>query len=697
VILQFLPLLFVTLLGVPFALAPVNRRAQLVVSRVAVPIFGDYVARSSRREWQVRRLRATHANVTHRVYAAQTLLLSAYAGVAGAVFGVYAAAGIVSFFALDAATIRATLPSALGFLAGLTRLSDLGLLELFVLLLFFASTVGSAMALGAYWARWAYLGQVSHARATAIDATLPRTVAFIYALSRSGMPFPKILETLADNDDIYGESAREIGVAVRDMDTFSTDIITALERTADRTPSDEMEEFADNLASVLGSGRNLSSFLREQYDRYREEAEAQQEQYLELVSTFAEVYVTALVAGPLFLITVLVVIGLVIEDTLPVVRFIGYAGIPLASAGFVVYIDSLTENESSLESIPRGRDDDAGAPGETPGSSPEVTVSDGGADVGRGHNLARLAAYDRFQRLREWRDAPLRNALERPRISFLVTVPLGLLWVLYRSVPIPLGPSALQTLDHPVIEASIVAVGVFALLREVHMRRIRRIEEAVPDFLDRLASVNEAGMTVVESIKRIAGTDLGGLEAEVNRTWRDIRWGADAQAALRRLARRTRTRMVTQAVTLITNAMDASGDIASVLRIAADEAQETRRLRRERRQEMLTYTLVIYISVFVFLGIIVALSTAFIPAVQSASTAAPGGAGGSPGIGLSGVAGGVSQVNTEAYELLFFHIAMIQAAGSGLVAGQLAGGGIADGAKHATVLLTLTYVTFAIV
>ncbi|WP_251343206.1 type II secretion system F family protein [Haloplanus halophilus] len=689
-----LPLVVVAVLALPVLLSPVSRRADLLLSRLAVPLFGDYVGGSARRSWQVRRLRATHVGTTHRVFASRTLFVSGLAGVVGAILGVYAAVWLVDVFSISRAAILAVVPPPLSFLAGLTRLQDLTLLGLFVLFLFFGATLGSVLALGTYWARWAYLGQLAEARASEIEATLPRTIAFVYALSRSGMPFPSVLDTLARNDDIYGEAAREVGVAVRDMNAFSTDILTALRHTADRTPSEGLEEFADNLASVLGSGRNLSSFLREQYERYQEEAEAQQAQYLELVSTLAEVYVTLLVAGPLFLITVLVVIGLVIEDTLTVVRIVGYAGIPLASAAFVVYIDSLTQHDTALTNV---RDDVAAAVGVGASDGrPSTPRSDGGAAMAaQRRNAERLAAYDRLHALRESLRDPVRSVLERPWISFVVTVPLGVGWVLYRAVPIPLGPSALGTLDHPVVEASVFVMAVFALLHETHKRRIRRIERAVPDFLDRLASVNEAGMTVVESIERVAGTDLGGLEEEVDRTWRDIRWGADAADALRRLAVRTRARMVSQAVTLITNAMNASGDIAPVLRIAADEAQETRRLRRERRQEMLTYILVIYISVFVFLGIIAALTVAFIPAVQQAAGPSVTTPSNAPSVGLTGAFTG-TEVNTGAYELLFFHISAIQAVCSGLIAGQLAEGGIADGVKHATGLLALTYLVFAL-
>jgi len=692
----FLPLLLVLVLVLPILLSPINRRADLLVSRLAVPIFGDYVGRSSRRDWQLERLRATHVGTTHRVFASRTLFVSGLSGVVGAILGVYVATWLVDLFSISRESILRVVPPALSFLAGLTRLQDLTLLGLFVLFLFFGATVGTTLALGVYWARWAYLDQLANARGSEIEATLPRTIAFVYALSRSGMPFPKVLDTLARNEDIYGEAAREVGVAVRDMNTFSTDILTAMERTATRTPSEGLSEFADNLASVLGSGRNLSSFLRDQYERYQEEAEAQQEQYLELVATLAEVYVTVLVAGPLFFITVLVVIGLVIDDTITIVQFVGYAGIPLASAGFVVYIDSLTQHETALTDVSRDVGDVLGAGGGGDGGA-ATPRSDGGIPVDDGdgwrRNAERLTAYDRLRALRRWANEPLRTVLERPWISFVVTAPLGVGWVLYRAVPIPLGPSALGTLDLPVIEAAIFAMTVFTVLHEVHKRRVRAIERAVPDFLDRLASVNEAGMSVVESLRRVADTDLAGLEDEVDRTWQDVRWGADVSTAFRRFAGRTRVRMVAQAVTLITNAMSASGDIAPVLRIAADEAQETRRLRRERQQEMLTYILVIYISVFVFLGIIAALTVAFIPAVQEAGAtgATPTT---SPGSGIAGAFTG-TDVNTDAYELLFFHISAIQAVCSGLIAGQLAEGGVADGVKHAAGLLALTYLVFA--
>ena len=685
----FVPLVVAVAACVALALPRVSTRADLLATRVALSFFGEYVAEHGRRQRERDLLRAAHVGGTHRVYAARTILYSAVFGVAGSVIGVYLAGGILTALDVGEAALVDALPGSLSFLAAVARLTEVGLLELFVLLLISSATVGSALAVGTYYGRWAVLGQRATARAAEIDATLPRTVAFVYALSRSGMAFPRVMDTLAENEAVYGEAATELSVAVREMNAFGTDVLTALQHTARRTPSEDLSEFAENLASVLGTGQSLSTFLEGQYERYQEEAEAKQQRYLELLSTFAEAYVTTLVAGPLFFITILVVIGLVLDDTLPLLRVVVYLGVPLATFGFVVYVDSITQGIGGTESVTRS---------DPPDSTGETQLPDGGSVADRwAASRERLDAYDRLETVREWVESPVEKVVDSPRSVFAVAVPLGVVGTVVAVHPITWGaPTAVAAqVETAVVTATAIVLSVYALVYEVKKRRIRRIESAVPDFLDRLASVNEAGTSVVSSLRRVAGSDLEALTADVRRVRVDMDWGADATSALHRLESRVASPMTSRAVVLVTNAMHASGDIAPVLRIAADEARATWALRRERRQVMLTYLIVIYVSFLVFLGVIAALSVSFIPAIEEAST----GAGGTPtevGGGLGGIAGGLGEIDTFAYEQLFFHAAAIQALCSGIVAGQLGEGSVADGAKHAAILLILTLVAFAV-
>ncbi|WP_458206336.1 type II secretion system F family protein [Haladaptatus sp. NG-SE-30] len=690
-LLNFVPLVVALLLLIPVAFSPVSKTAYRIVTRIALQVFGTYLqTQGRRRSKRSDLLRAAHVGETYRLYASKTWVYATLAAVSGSILGVYLVGLVLAVLSISPETVRETLPTRLDFLSNLLSVPSLSPGELFVLLLFSSATVGLLGGVTVYWYRWETLSYRGNARARKIDASLARTVAFIYALSRSGMAFPEIMRTLAQNQDVYGEAAEEISVGVKAMDLFGLDMLTAIRQMSRQSPSEKFEEFGENLASVLQSGQSLPSYLHDQYERYQQDAKAEQEAFLELLATLAEGYVSLFVVGPLLFITILVVIGLMgVASTLEFISLMAYVLIPLGNAGFVVYLDSITESlrisrddqeivEGSLPSVRRAADPDAGR-----------AVSDGGFTT----NTERLAAYDQFRDVRNALANPFRTVRENPVTLLYLTIPLALLSVVARLGPeIVAGTATVAAADDVVAQAILLVLATFAAVREVKRRRLAAIEAAIPDLLDRLASVNKAGMTVVESFGRVANSDLGVLNTELQRTWRDIEWGTDAATALRRFEDRVDTPTVTRVVTLVTNAMHASGAIGRILRIAADDAQASRRLKRQLRQEMATYLVIIYLSFLVFLVIIGSLNSILIPVLENLP-ATDAGTGGPVGVG--GIAD-IASVDISAYEIVFFHTALSQAIFSGFVAGQMGEGSVQDGAKHATILFTIAYVIFLV-
>jgi flagellar protein FlaJ len=274
-----------------------------------------------------------------------------------------------------------------------------------------------------------------------------------------------------------------------------------------------------------------------------------------------------------------------------------------------------------------------------------------------------------------------------------VTIPLALLSIVVRLLPdLAAGTPTLTFVDDVVVQAALFVLGTYAVVQEVRRRRLKAIEKTLPDMLDRLASINEAGMTVIESFRRVANSDLGALNPELARMSRDIEWGTDTATALRQFEDRIDTPTFTRVVSLVTNAMHASGDIGRVLRIAADDAQESRRLQRQREDEMMTYLVIIYLSFFIFLVIIGTLSSILVPALKDLH--AGNGAGGPVAVGGLG---NIAAVDIRAYTIIFFHTALVQAVVSGFVAGKMGEGKIRNGAKHATVMLAIAYVVFLLI
>ncbi|WP_181692521.1 type II secretion system F family protein [Natronomonas sp. LN261] len=664
-----LPLLAALAMLGALASAPFSPLIDRVTSRIAFRFFGRRGIEHDLEREQL--LRSASIGIPYREYAAKTYVYVGGAGIAGAVVGVYAGAGGL----LLASTV------GIGIESG--TIAELPDPVLFALFLTTGGVVGAASAATTHAARWQLPSIRADGRARQIDAGLPRMVAFVYALTRGGMSFPDVLRTLSANERVFGEGAAEVDIAVQNIDLFNVDLVTAVQDLSENTPSEQFGTFTENLSSVLQSGGDVSEFLREQYERYRDEAEEQQAEILNVLATTAEVYVTVIVAGMLFLITILLIIGLTAGDTLFLMRVLTYVVVPAANVLFLAYLLDVTRPLRATSEKRGYGDGTATADGRGPESNGGYERSESAA------NHERLSAYRRLRSVRETLASPVRSAIDRPRLVLYVTVPVAVIVTAIRLPTVVSGGVDVRALDDLLIQATILLTGTFAVVYEYSRRRLKRLEAAVPDLLERLASLNEAGISIVSSFDRVRRNDIGALDGEVDRIWRDVKWGATTEEALSRFETRVRTPSVTRVVTLITNAMHASNEIAPVLRIAAEQARSDLQLRRKRRQEMFTYIVVVYISFLVFLVVIAALENVLIPSLPDAS-AFSGGGGAGP---ISGVSGG----DRDAYRLVFFHTAVIQSVLSGIAAGVMGNGSLEDGMKHTTIMLSITYVVLVFV
>ena len=691
--LGYLPAVAAFLLLCLFVAIPYSGRLDRLFSRVAFALSpGVDLEPDGGRELLLRR---AAIGTPYREYAARTRLYVAGSALACGVLGGYAArigarllggAGPVSLPQLGLFTNAPDPSGLLETLGGVAAAVgvDGAVAVAVVVAAVVLGTVGGA---AAYLVRWRIPSIRADTRRRQIDAGMPRTVAFVYALTRGGMSFPDVMRALSRNEAVFGESATEVRAAVRSIDLFNADFVTAVQTVSRRTPSEQFEQFTENLGSILRSGGDVSQFLRDQYERYREEAEEQQQEILDLLATTAEVYVTVVVAGMLFLITILFIIGVVTGQALFALRIITYVLLPAVNLIFIAYLYDVTGP------LRISRDSERTLVGGEEGGSLRGVRSDGGyLRPNSRRNHGRLRAYEAVRSLRAKLASPLQALIDRPALMIYVTVPVAVVATLYRlREPAAAGELGVRLVDDHVVQALLFVMGAFTVVYELKKRRLRRLEGAVPDLLDRLASLNEAGTAVVSSFDRVRRSDLGPLDDEVERIWRDIQWGATVEQALERFESRVQTASVTRVVTLITNSMRASNQIGPVLRIAAEQARADRLLERQRRQEMLTYLVVIYISFVVFLVVIMAIDFVLIPNLPDSGAVSGDAAERAPG-----VVGGVESSDVDTYRLVFFHSALIQSLLSGLVGGMMGGGSLKDGAKHATVMLSITYLVLTL-
>ena len=242
----------------------------------------------------------------------------------------------------------------------------------------------------------------------------------------------------------------------------------------------------------------------------------------------------------------------------------------------------------------------------------------------------------------------------------------------------------------------LAGLGPYGFYSAREHNRIRRLEERFPDFLRDIASSHKGGLTLHQAASIAARGEYGDLTPEVRKMADQLSWNVSFAEALRRFADRVQTPLVQRAVSLILQADRSGGSTTDVLLTAAKDAREIKNLENERRVTMGLYTIVVYITFFVFLGVAAILYSQFAPQIVASSQAvedlaAQGGSG--VGTGIEGVSG--NALDLEQYQLFYFMAAVVQGIGDGIVAGLLGTGRAVLGLRHSFLMVAVSYLVFA--
>jgi archaeal flagellar protein FlaJ len=224
-------------------------------------------------------------------------------------------------------------------------------------------------------------------------------------------------------------------------------------------------------------------------------------------------------------------------------------------------------------------------------------------------------------------------------------------------------------------------MGPYGIVASAHIRRVNAIERRLPDFLRDVAEAGRFGMTLPDAIVVASKGRYGLLTEEIKKMASQIEWGVPVITALNLFEQRVPTPLVSRVVSIITRANEAGGNVADVLTMVAHDTREVQFGLEERKNSMLTYVTVIYISFFVFLVTIYIMAAVFLPQMVKAGQ-------GIASSSLSG-SGAVSLAFQYVPELfLAFMVAVIvHAVGDGIMAGVLFNGKVAEGLQHATIML----------
>ncbi len=175
-----------------------------------------------------------------------------------------------------------------------------------------------------------------------IDATLPYAINYITSMSTAGITPAEVFRLLGDSP-IYGESSVEARFIAREIDIFGRDLIDAMRLVSASTPSARMKEFLQGAMASVSSGGNLTEYFRTKANQYALENRQTQKMFLDTLGLIAESYVTAIVAGMLFLIILQSIMSVLSGEKMPLFLYVViYMMIPFGTVMFVIMISSMT-------------------------------------------------------------------------------------------------------------------------------------------------------------------------------------------------------------------------------------------------------------------------------------------------------------------------------------------------------------------
>lgn len=557
------------------------------------------------------------------------------------------------------------LPSVIGTTPGILSLQIFSVIIAFII----GSYLGYTLLLR-------YLGIEKGKRATKINLTMHNAVAYMYAMRKGGAQLMVIFRSLSDRADIYGEIALELRQIVRDADFFGYDVVSAIHHLSETTPSEKLKNFLEDLLSVIQSGGNMSEFLSSRVKLYQEEARFEQKQFLNILSLVAESYVTLFVAGPLFLIIIMVVMGMMGGSAVLQLTLVTYAIMPVGSIIFILLIDFISVKSEKTERYVRTK---------LLHTYSNIVIY---KKINEESLFEQMKKFDRFKDFIYFIRHPLESFINNVNQTLYVTVPLALLYVGLVLMRVPQYTNIetyIDVVDDHIVIALLIVLIPYSIFYEIWAKRVLGIQELIPDFLERMAGINQVGLTIAQAISIMVNTNLGMISYEIRRIKRDMDWGANFTEALVKFEERISTPSIARTVTLITKASEMSGQIGEVLSIASSDAKMTEILKKERLAEMFIYTAIVYLSFFVFLFVVGVLTTQFLPVLANIST---------QGLPATGALSGIGSIPVATFGRLLYHACLIQALFSGLIAGQMGESSVAAGIKHACILLIISLVAF---
>lgn len=157
--------------------------------------------------------------------------------------------------------------------------------------------------------------------------------------------------------------------------------------------------------------------------------------------------------------------------------------------------------------------------------------------------------------------------------------------------------------------------------------RTKRIEEALPDFLQLISSNLKAGMTPFQALKHSSREEFGPLKEEISyATSRALGTGSFIEVLLT-ITKRVKSELFERSMKLFTTAMKSGGHLAVLLEELSRDMAETRSLKKELVTNTKTYSAFIMFTIVFGTPLLLSIGVRFVEMITEIQAKVPEGVG----------------------------------------------------------------------
>ena len=173
----------------------------------------------------------------------------------------------------------------------------------------------------------------------------------------------------------------------------------------------------------------------------------------------------------------------------------------------------------------------------------------------------------------------------------------------------------------------IVPISIYAyfyfLLQLKKYKRIKRMEEIFPDFLQLMSSNLRAGITIDRSMLLSVREEFDPLDKEIQKAGREIATGKSMELSLLNMAERIGSERIRKTIILIISGMRAGGNLATLLEQTGTNMRENLFIEKKAASNVLMYVIFIFVAVAAGAPALFGLSTVLVEILTNLLTGIP--------------------------------------------------------------------------